>query len=478
MKSIIKNIGLQTIYQILATITPLITSPYLSRVLGAEGLGVYSYTYSIVNYFLLFAMLGVTNYGSRAIAMAKDEEEESRLFWEIHSLQILSTLAMILLYAILIFGVIQNNRNVSTLQVFWLLACGVDVNWFFFGKEEFKTTVTRNIVFKILTVVAIFVLVRSKEDVLLYTGIMAMGNFAAQIALYTVLFKKVKFTKPTFTGIIQHLIPNVLLFIPILAASFCSIMGKTMLGIFSDNHESGFYYSADKIIWIPLSIISGIGTVMLPKISAMKAKGEEQETRKLFNVSLNVFTCLAVAMSFGLAAVAAEFVPFFFGPGYETCIDLIILMAPVMVFQTLSNIIRTQYLIPYNKEKIYIIAVFAGAPIAFALNMLLIAGLRIGALGAATGALITELVVCLVQYAMCQKELKVFKQLRCLVPYCLFGFVMFWLIRKVALLDASLFVKLLIEIAAGVIVYVALVAIYLVLVKKCSLKKMISALKK
>ena len=234
MNRLKKNLRLQTIYQIIATSIPLLTSPYLSRVLGATGLGIYSYTLSVVNYFSLFAMLGMSSYGCRTIAMAKDQNEEERLFIEIHSLQVLTSFIMTIMYYSTVLFFLHDNQKIAMLQSFWLLACSLDVSWYFFGKEEFQVTVTRNLVIKLITVISIFAFVRTKDDVGTYTFIMAFGSFLSQFVLFCLLKKRVKFCIPEWRGVLSHIKPNLLLFAPILAMSVYHLMDKTMLGMLAD----------------------------------------------------------------------------------------------------------------------------------------------------------------------------------------------------------------------------------------------------
>jgi len=461
MQKIIKNLGYQTIYQILAICLPLFTSPYISRVLGASGLGVYSYTYSIVNYFVLFAMLGTVNYGSRQIALVKEcEEDVKRTFWSIYMFQVLSSLLAFVVYVAYLKTYVTENFEVAMLQAVWILACVLDINWFFFGIEEFKITVTKNIVIKLLTFISIFAFIRDSHDVWVYTIIMAMGTLASSMVLWPFLFKRVGFYMPTTKEIIQHIKPNLLLFVPLLGLSVYHIMDKTMLGVVCEYAESGYYYNADKVMSMPLTLIIATGTVMLPKMSELVAKGDKAEESYLFNVSIEGFMFMTIGMAFGISAVAKKFVPIFFGEGYEACVPLIFIFSIIMVFKALSNIICNQYLIPHNMERIYSLSVFLGAILNFGANYLFIVMLDLGAKGACYGTLVAEATTCIFYVIAIGGKTDIFTSLKNNAVYLLMGLVMYVGVYFISEYLPVSIGNLIIEVVIGCLIYFVLCIVY------------------
>lgn len=415
MGKVKENLIFQTIYQILIVITPLITSPYISRVLGADGLGVYSYTNSIANYFLILAMLGTNTYGSKTIATIRDNRKERSLVYiEIMSMQILLSFVGIGIYIGYMLKVDQDNIVVSCIQMLMIVSCMFNVNWFFFGLEKFKTTVTRNIVIKIVTIIAIFAFVREKDDLWKYVLIMAGGEVISQLMLFLIARKYIDFYRPTLKGIIRHLKPNLILFVPGIAFALNHDLDKTMIGIFSNYHNSGCYYNAEKLIKIPTGIIFGIGVVMLPHISNMVAKGENKKNIIFLKNSISMILFFSVALCGGMISICREFVPTFFGPGYEECVILINIMAFSIIFKTIANIIRTQYLIPNNKEKEYSLVVLSGAGMNCLLNIIMIP--KAGAVGAAVATLICECAICLGHIWIIEKEFSIISNLlKCMI---------------------------------------------------------------
>ena len=164
-----RNIVYQFLYELLIVFIPLFTIPYVSRVLGAENIGLFSYTYAVANYFVLFANLGIKNYGSRTIAMVRNNKEElNRNFSEILSIHIIFSIIVIFVYLVLLFFFVEDNLVIFLIQSIYVFAAVFDINWFFFGIEKFKLTVGRNTLVKILSVFLVLVFVKTQTDLWIY----------------------------------------------------------------------------------------------------------------------------------------------------------------------------------------------------------------------------------------------------------------------------------------------------------------------
>lgn len=445
--SIKKNLSLQTAYQILNTILPLITAPYLARVLGAEQLGVFSFTSSVVSYFALFAMLGTVNYGTRCIAAVKDNRESlSCIFSEIFCLQIITSSIALTAYILYYFFFATENQLIVLIQGIAVLSCFFDVNWLFFGTEDFKLPVARNFIIRVATVAAILFFVKQEDDLWLYALLMLGSTLISQVVLWFKVKKKVDLVIPVFKNIFGRIKPNVVLFIPLLAMSVYHAMDKTMLGVLSSYRETGLYYNADKIVNIPLCVLIGVGTVMLPRMTAL-FNTKKEDANELFLNSLDGICFLSIAMCFGISAIAQDFIPFFFGKGYEDCIALTIILSIVIVIKGISNSVRTQYLIPLKYEKIFIQSVLIGAVLNLFVNIIFIP--LYGALGACIGTVVAELVASVWQMKFIHKFLLLRKIYANSAVYALFGCCMFVLVRFISLINTQFIYKIIIEIIVG-----------------------------
>lgn len=464
MSKLKMNFIYQSAYELLIILLPLVTSPYISRVLGAEKIGIYSYTYSIANYFVLFAMLGIKNYGNRMIAKSRDNREDlNRTFSSIFCLHALISVFVIFAYIFYALFIVKENRLYVFIQGTYVLGALFDINWFYFGIEKFKLTVTRNTVIKILTVVLIFTFVKSKNDLWIYVTIMALGSFISQSIVWFFLRRYVSFVKPTWKEVEIHLKPMAVLFIPAIAVSLYKVMDKIMLGSLATKTQVGFYENSEKIINIPMTIITAFGTVMLPRMSNMIAKGDNKETQKYIKISMKYIMFIAFALGFGIASISHEFVPVFFGDEFLVCGPLITVLAITVPFIAFANIIRTQYLIPSCEDKIYIVSVFTGAIVNVIINLLLIS--RLQAMGTVIGTVFAEISVCVVQAFYVRKKLPIVSYIRSFILFTIPGGIMYLVVRMIGNYMGASILTLIVEVVVGGVTYLLLGALYLLITK-------------
>ncbi len=463
--SIKKNIIYNITYQILILFLPLITTPYIARVIGVEGVGIYSYTYSIVNYFILCAMLGLNNYGNRSIAAVRDNKEKlSETFFNIYGLQIVTTTIMLIIYIIYIIFLSSDNLDIAYIQLIFIIATMLDINWFFFGVEEFKLTVVRNTIIKVLTVISIFVFVNDPSDLWIYTLIMALGTLLSQIMIWPFVRRYIIWFKPTFKGIKSHLKPNIILFIPVLAMSIYKTMDKIMLGTLTSTIQVGYYENSEKIINVPLSIIVALGVVMLPRMTNLTVNENSTSFKKYIEVSLRFVMFIAIGSSVGLSGVCSNFIPLFLGDEFINCTWIIPLLSITILFISWANVLRTQYLIPRQKDKVYIISTLLGAVVNVIANLIFIPSY--GAVGAAVGTILAESSVAIYQTFKVRKELDVFKYFMNSCIYIIPAICMYFCIISIKNITGNIVLNLLIQIILGGSIYVILSGILLWLTDK------------
>ena len=460
MPSIKKNLAYNTLYQILAIVVPLATSPYLARVLGADEIGKYSYTYSIAFYFMITAVLGVNNYGNRSIAKARDDHEElQRTFWNIYALQFSVGMTVLAAYICYLSFFNVQYRVLAVIQGLFIISNILDISWFFYGLEEFKVIVIRNSIVKIASLVLIFLLVHSSDDTWIYTLIMSGSTMLSQLVTWPLLFRRISFEAPRFSEMKQHIKPIVVLFIPVLAISIFSYMDKIMLGASKGMTQTGFYENSEKIISVPKAFIQAFGAVMLPRTANLIANGKNEESDNYLNLSVISVVIIISACSFGLAGVADTFAPFFWGENFRECGIIIAAMCPALFFSALGNVIRTQFLIPRSRDKEYTVSLVTGAAVNFLVNVLLIP--EYGALGAVAATVLAEFTMTLMQILAVRKEIDFRRLVRAGAPFLIIGLVMYFLVKAVEGIAASYFPGLCIEFIVGAIVYTSLSALLL-----------------
>lgn len=459
--SIKKNLIYNITYQILIIILPLITTPYISRVIGAEGVGVQSYTYSIVSYFVLFIMLGINNYGNRTIAMARNNKETlNRAFVSIYIIQISMAIIMSILYVLYIIFMVKDNKVLYYIQSIYLIAAMLDINWFFFGMEEFKLTVVRNTVIKIVLIVAIFIFVKDKNDIYVYAFILAISTLISQIVLWRYLGKYIKFTKVIVGDVIVNIKPILILFIPVISISIYKIMDKIMLGSMSNLTQVGFFESAEKIINIPIGIIIALGTVMLPRMSNLYASGNESVGKKYIELSMEFIMFMAYGAMFGIVGVSNILIPIFLGKQFTECIGVVDVLSITILFISWANVIRTQYLIPKKKDKVYIKSTILGAIMNLIFNILLIRNL--GAVGAAIGTIFAEATVAIYQSLSIKNELDIKRYFGKTIYYIVPGIIMCTFNKIIGIAMKESIITGIVQILIGGVIYCSISFIYLI----------------
>lgn len=458
MSKLKKNLFFNIIYQILILFLPLVTSSYLAKVVGAEGIGRYSYAYSVALYFTYFTVLGLQKYGNRVIASVQnDKVERSKNFFEIYIMQAICFAICIVIY-IVYCSFLAGDKTIAFVMMVFVFSSLFDINWFFFGMEMFDKTVIRNTLVKVITTILIFVMVKTRNDVDKYAMIMSLGYLVSQLSLWPYLRKLVVKTKIEWKGIKKHFLPNLIMFLPVIAVSVYKIMDKIMLGLMSTKEIVGYYENAEKIINVPIAVVTALGTVMLPRVTALVSEKKDTEVSKFRDSAVLIVTAFTVAACFGIIGVADILSVWMWGKDFLMSGDVMKYLSVTLVFLGIGNVVRTQFLIPYKYDKIYIISAFLGAIINVIVNAILIP--HYGAIGAAIGTICAEMLVCFYQLFMTRKELPLLKYLKNIIAFSIDGFIMFWVITIIPSFD-SLFLTLVIKILVGVVVYVPLAGLFL-----------------
>lgn len=462
--SIKKNFFYQIFYQILISILPFITSPYISRVLGADKIGIYSYVFSIITFFNLFANLGINNYGNRLIAKSRDDAEElSKSFSSLLFLHVILNVVMLSIYLLFVNLMKPENSIIYIIQAIFLIANMIDISWLFFGLEKFKITVTRNSIIKIITVICVILFVKSKGDLWKYTLIMALGTFISQVSLWGFVKRYTKIKKVTLSEIILHIKPMFVLFGAAVAVTIFSYIDKIMLGKMSDMAQLGYYENAYKLIEFPVGFITALGTVMLPKISNLLTKKDKEAVKEYIKKSMQLSMIMASAIFFGIAAISKEFSYLFWGPDFIQSGIIIQYLAICIVLMSWNGVIRTQYLIPNERDKTYLLAVSVSAIVNVIINYILIP--KYGAIGAAIGTICSYFVIWTIQNLSILKELPILNYAKKSIVYFIMGLLMYMIIAMINQRTMYSITTLILKIITGSSVYGILLIVYSYIVK-------------
>ena len=399
---VLKNYAYNLSYQLLVIILPIITTPYVTRVFSSDDLGTYGYFNSIVTYFILLATLGVANYGTKEVSANRKNIQPT--FWGIYSLQVVAAFISIVLYLLLCWSVPSMQNPVAYILGLSLLSKGLDISWLFQGLEDFRKITIRNITVKLLGVLSIFLFVKTPNDLYLYVFLLTGFELLGQLSMW--LPAKEFIGKPHFDVVHakEHLKPVILLFLPQIAISLYVTLDRTMLGALSSTKDVGIYDQALKIINILLTIVTSLGSVMLPRVSSLLSSGDYKAVNKMHEMSFLIYNLIIFPIIAGMLIVNKDFVNFFLGKDFQEARVAIDIMIARMFFIGWTNIMGIQILIPHNKNREFMLSTTIPAFVSVGLNLLLIPSL--GFVGASITSVLTEALVWVIQYYYTRSYLK------------------------------------------------------------------------
>lgn len=451
MKSIKKNYIYNLMYQILLVITPLITTPYVSRVLGAGNIGTYSYVESILSYFKMIAALGITIYGQRELSYVRDyKEKRTIVFWETKTLEFATSLVALALYLVLSFN--QPNTKLYLVMVFGLLSGMIDIAWFFYGLEEVGKIVIRNLFFKIIGIVYIFLFVKSENDLLIY----AFGNmfflFLSSVSLWAFLPKYISLPEWNKLHPFRNFRSVIMIFLPTATTQLFSSIDKTMIGWFTtESYENGYYEQALKVERLALTLVTSVAVVLVPRIGYYFSHQNKEMLEHYMYKAYRFVWMISIPLCLGLIGISGNMVPWFFGEGYEPVKSLLCILSFMIILMGVNCISGTQYLIPTKREKLCTKIVWSGALLNLVFNIFLIP--KMFAMGAVIASVISELMTLLIYFYFIQNELSLKKITLCSIKYWGAGFAMLGVLEVESIKLNPAIINTIIMILTGIVTY-------------------------
>ena len=390
---VIKNYLYNLSYQILTIILPIITVPYVTRIFTSEDLGNYGFYNSIVSYFSLFAMLGIGIYGTKQIAAASDVNSA---FWNIYAIQLIASILAISVYVIAIFSIPQMRGIIPLILGIVLFTKMLDISWLFAGKEDFKKITLRNTVVKVTGVISIFTFIKSSEDLYLYVFLIVIFDFLGQFVMWIPAKKFIK--RPSFNMKImkKNLHPIVLLFLPQIAISLYVVLDRTLLGLLGSYSDVGIYEQGQKLISILLTVVSSLGTVMVPRVANLLFERKDKEAQNMVKFSFILYNLIIFPMIFGLIAINEVFVKFFLGKNFQDVKYVLYIIVFNIMFVGWTNILGYQVLVVRNKNKEFMLSTTIPAFVSVAVNIAVIP--LLGYIGASITAVIVEFLAFTIQW--------------------------------------------------------------------------------
>ncbi len=396
MASIKKNFIYNTLLNISRIIFPLITAPYVSRVLEPEGVGMYHFAATYAGYFALVSMLGVPTYGVREVAKFRDKPKDlSVLISQLFSIVAFTTIIVSFIYIISIIAIGQLNAEfvLFVLSGFCIYLSPFQTTWFYQGIEEFDYITIRSLIIKTLSVISLFIFVTQKEDLIVYVIISVSGTVLADIWNYWKMGAKGIYPKLTTKGLKQHLSPVLLLFASTVAISIYTILDTIMLGFIADYTEVGYYSNAMMLSKVFLTVITSLSVVSIPRFIYYYNNGDFVNANTLVNKSFSFASLIAFPLSVGIYCIAPVFVPWFFGQQFQGAVLPLKILGFLNVAIGFSNILGTQILVGMGLDKMFLRCILYGTVSNFLLNCILIP--LCASVGASIASVIAEVLVTL-----------------------------------------------------------------------------------
>ncbi len=420
---------------------PLITFPYVSRILLPVGIGKVTLATSLIAYFSMFAQLGIPTYGIRACARIRDDRE--KLTRTVHELLGINLVMNVLSYALLVLSVLFIHRLREEKTLYFVVSISILLNslgmeWLYKALEQYTYITIRSILFKLIALAATFLLIHSESDYIIYGGITIFAASASNLLNLINASKYISLRRPGDCNWRRHMKSVAVFFALSCAATIYTNLDALMLGFMTSDADVGFYNAAVKVKTILVGIVTALGAVLLPRSSYYVEHGQTEQFRSMTRKAIRFVLLSASAVMCYFILFAKESIFFLSGEEYRNAIPAMQIIMPTVLFIGLTNILGIQILVPMGKEKVVLKSEIAGAAADLVLNALLIPTMK--SAGAAVGTVVAEAVVLIVQYIELKDvvgdELRHYKWLRLTVALLLAAAASLWV--KLLHLDSSL----------------------------------------
>lgn len=468
MKKLVKNYIYNLIYQVFLVIVPLITAPYLAKTLGSKALGIYSYICSVSSIITNLGLIGLNNYGAREVAYSRIEQRKlDKVFADINILRLILLLIISIPYWIIILQ--SSYKLYFSIQYILIFSTFIDTSWLMIGLEEMKIVALRNFAAKLITVIGVFLLVKNSNDLWIYFAIFSVATLVTTLSLIFQLKKYINYEHFDLRNMYKHIKGSFLLFLPQVATIMYLQVDKIMLKAMSDTSQVAFYDQAEKIVSIPLALITALGTVIMPKLATDFRNNHHEEIEKTIQIVIKFSLFASLPMMFGLMSISKTFIPWFLGSEFLPVASAIVIIAPIIVLNSLANISGNQYFTATNQTRIMTISYMAAAIINIILNAILIPKWQYK--GAAIATLLSALISVIIQYSVMRKQISVKKAFLTSTKYLLASLLMFCMCYILRALGSTWYITLM-QIFIGVLMYIVI----LLLTKDEMLNKIILTL--
>ena len=454
MQSVKKNAALNVIRTLMSLIFPLVTFPYVSRVLGPVGIGKVHYAQSIVSYFSMIAMLGINTYGLREAAKIRDNKDKlSQFYREIMAINLFSTIVAYILFfiALVLFKNLSEYKNLLLVTSASILFTTLGVEWLYGAVEDYTYITIRSIAFQFMGVVLLFVFVKDSDDILQYASLSVITNVGSNILSFFHCKKYIYIFKKYSLEVKKHLKSIFILFGTTVAISVYTVLDTTMLGAVCGDEQVGLYNAATKINKIVMGLIVSVGAVVTPRMSNL-IETNRKYFESLLSKTCNFYLMLTIPCVAGLCFLAKPIILLFCGEQFSSAVLTMQIMTPIVIFISFGQFFTNLIFTPMRKDKYSLFPVLAGALINFVLNSILIP--RFYTFGAGIATVVAEFTVCITKFFLAKKVSIDMKALfKNFYQYLISVAAMIFVLFAVSLLKTNMIFNLLLSVVIGAFFY-------------------------
>ena len=455
-ESLKQNLIFNIMYQAITVLSPLIVTPKISRVFGLDYLGIKSFTFSVVYYFAIFGVLGLDLLGQRKIALVKDDlQQRSATFWTIYStrffLVFLSTCAYIIYFFIVDLKPIE--KVVTLCWVFYLIREMINPIWFLQGMGKFKLVSILGIASQIGYIVCTVVFIKQKSDLPLYILFYTVIPLVISFCYFPTVMTNVKIARPTIHDMKAAIMESVIYFVPTIATAIYSMVDKTMLGVFDPQKIStGLYESSERLVKVALALSTASFTIMRTRMSYLFSKNDPSAYRKMTYVFMSFSLMLCWPIMFGIIGISKDFVPIFFGNGFEEVVSLSYVFSLVVPCLTISGLLQAIYIFPYGLQKT--MDVYYGVIVTVNIIMNLVLIRFFGTVGAIIASVFAELLLAVILIIRAKNDIDVRFIAKGSIKYFVASIAMLLVMKSVSIyMRSNPIIKVSAEFVAAVITY-------------------------
>lgn len=453
-KNVFKNFSYTLCYQVLALILPIITVPYITRVLDQQLVGLNSVIQANCSYFELIGMLGISLLGPREIAKCLgDKEKLSNTFFSIYQIQFAMHSIVLIVYGV--YAGIFMKQGLAFFYLIYLFAYMFDISWLFIGLEDFKSVTVRNVFIRLVGFSLLITCVKKNSDIYIYVLTLYIPQIIMNVYMWYIALEKYVYYKQIRVLNKFYLKEAISLLIPQIASSVYTMLDKTVLGIFCTYTTAAIYAQGQTLLQLFYAVVPSFCKVMSPRIANCIKRNSQKEIYKYMRMSCHVVSFISCGLFWGVLVCAKTFVGWYLPQDYSQVADVLLICSPIIIMVSGANYISVEYLIPLGEQNKYTKSIIIAAILNLILNFALAP--KFGIYGVCVGSVVAETIGFFIQLFYAKQYIDLKRIFAGTQNYLIAGIGMYLVLKKITCYTESSFGGIIILVLIGMIIYTAFV---------------------